>query len=333
MTGGGPAAQAFRYTEPPSSDREPMYLTPAGAAEGGPRYVFYDRLEIGRDDGKRPGEPGLLLVPDETVSRLHCVVTQRTDGRCFLRDVSRNGTRLDGRRLAPGVETEVEPGQAVEVVAGARFLLGRERPRESRAAEEALAGTVPRPDRCVATVLVGDIRNYTRLVREALSEDLQRAVGRVFETLAERVQQEGGSVKEYQGDAILAYWEGDFEGRQAPEACRAALALDELSRRLAASRDVWPLEFPLEMHWALSTGLVLIDSIGRRGPTGLSMMGEPVVRAFRIEKFATPETGRILVCGATRELAGEAFAFRDLGERTAKGFDRPDRIFALLGER
>jgi class 3 adenylate cyclase len=83
------------------------------------------------------------------------------------------------------------------------------------------------------------------------------------------------------------------------------------------------------MDWALSTGLVLLDSFGASGPGGLSLMGEPVVRAFRLEKFADAATGRVLACRATREAAGQAFEWRDLGERLAKGFERPDRLFAV----
>jgi class 3 adenylate cyclase len=73
---------------------------------------------------------------------------------------------------------------------------------------------------------------------------------------------------------------------------------------------------------------------------GLSMVGEPVVLACRIEKFATDETGPILADPNTRTMveralredapgAGEGFDFADLGEMQAKGFDRPDHVFAV----
>ena len=58
----------------------------------------------------------------------------------------------------------------------------------------------------------------------------------------------------------------------------------------------------------------------------------------RLEKFATDETGPILVCRMTRQLVakGARFAeddplgFRDLGPMHAKGFDYPDHVFSLL---
>ena len=59
------------------------------------------------------------------------------------------------------------------------------------------------------------------------------------------------------------------------------------------------------------------------------MVGEPVVLAFRLEKFANDETGPILVCPATKGMAADHFELFDLGEMQAKGFDRPDHVFAL----
>ena len=335
----GTTEQRLRYREPPRDRRKVRYVALAPGLPDAPRYAFYSRLEIGRDDDSRSEEPGLLLVPDPTISRQHCVVTQQSNGRCFVRDVSRNGTRLDGRRLVPNVETEWRIGQGIAIGSHEFVLIGDA--EDSLPPQDLSPSTVAQTSRCIVTVLVGDIRDYTVLVRQALSEDLQRSVSRVFEALSAGVLSHGGTVKEYQGDAILAYWEGDDTGQQALRACRGALALDETAQRIAADRSIWAIaDFPLHLDWALSTGLVLIDSFGRGAgggsglqPAGLSMMGEPVVRAFRLEKFAKPETGRILACNMTRDLCKRAFAFHDLGEMTAKGFDRPDRVFALVGER
>lgn len=322
----------FRYTEPPPDGRDAKFLVLSHEGPDSREFLFHGRLEIGRDDGVRPADPGLLLIADPVVSRQHCVISQHASGRCFVRDVSRNGTRLDGRRLMPNVETPFKPGQVL-AVGHCEFVLRGGQQDVLVATEPPIGATMPQADRRVVTVLVGDIRDYTILSRREVSEDVQRSVSRVFERLAAAVVDHGGSVKEFQGDAILAYWEGDVSGKQAPRACKGALALDALAQRLARDRTVWSLEdFPLHVDFALCTGLVLIDSIGDAGGrAGLSMMGEPVVRAFRIEKFANETTGRILACSMTRDFSAAAFAFRDLGQMQAKGFDRPDRVFALIG--
>jgi class 3 adenylate cyclase len=63
------------------------------------------------------------------------------------------------------------------------------------------------------------------------------------------------------------------------------------------------------------------------------MVGEPVVLAYRIEKFANRSTGPIIACSTTRSLVGDAFEFKDLGEHTAKGFDAPHHLYSLVKER
>jgi class 3 adenylate cyclase len=296
--------------------------------------VFFDALEIGRDGPSRTEAPGLLLVADSTVSFRHCVLSQHTGGRCTVRDVSRNGTRVDGRRLVPNVETEVMAGQAIEVAAGLAFVLRGEH-SPAGVDDTAAGGTVVAPGFTIATVLVGDIRDYTVMVRQAPPLELQRSVSRVFERLTAEVVRFAGTVKEYQGDAIFAFWEGPADGRQALAGCRAALALNAFADALAADRSVWDVPgFGLGMEWALATGPVVIDSIGgAHQRAGLSMVGEAVVRAFRLEKFATPDTGPILACETTYQMALAHFEFRSLGEMQAKGFERPDKVYALLAPR
>jgi class 3 adenylate cyclase len=103
---------------------------------------------------------------------------------------------------------------------------------------------------------------------------------------------------------------------------------------MAEDRSVWALPgFPLRMDWAVATGPVTIGRIGEGGRAVLSMIGEPIVLAFRLEKFACRDTGRILVCPRTRNAASGAFEFRDLGEMHARGFAKPEKVFALTGPR
>jgi class 3 adenylate cyclase len=293
------------------------------------RVAFCRVLEIGRDEQGREVMPGLLLVQDSMVSRRHCVVTRSSDGRCYVRDVSLNGTRLSGRRLVPNVETEIRPGETITVAGTHHFVLEAPPTVGPQCHERYEGATTEAPARTIATVLVGDIRDYTVLVRRAPSTELQRSVSRVFEILTAEVGRWGGTVKEYPGDAIVAFWEGDCDGAQAIAACRAARELDLLAGRLAMNSDVWQVKgLPLVMEWALATGVVLIGAFGGQHPQGLSLIGEPVVLAFRLEKLAG-EAGRILVCGRTRAMAGSAFTFRDLGEMSAKGFERIDHVYAL----
>jgi class 3 adenylate cyclase len=332
-----PSYRIARYTPLPSTGGAPKYLVAASNATFlERRYEFFARLDIGRDEAGREATPGWLLLPGATVSWNHCTITQNSEGRCFVRDASRNGTRIDGRRLAPNVETEILVGQTLTIGAEQIFRLSGEPPADLKEPgasasrpSTARVATVSVPSLTVVTVLVGDIRDYTVLVRKAPSAALQRSVGRVFEVLTEGVSKCGGTVKEFQGDAIVAFWGGDTGAGHAVMACRAAVLLDRIARDIASDPSIWELpELSLRMDWALATGPVIIDSFGGTNPLGLFMIGEPVVLAFRIEKLAADDV-RIVACRETRERASREFAFRDLGEISVKGFDQPDHVFAL----
>jgi class 3 adenylate cyclase len=234
--------------------------------------------------------------------------------------------------VIPNIEVGIELGQTISLGNQHRFRLEGDRPVFGSEEKVPLYGTSVTPEIITCTVLVGDIRDYTVLVQQTLSEVLQRSLNRVFDSLRDEVARLGGTVKEYQGDAILAFWESGPEQDHAARACRAALSLDRLSRRMAGDRSIWNVpDSPLRLDWALASGPVSFETMGGRQPTGLSMVGRPVVLAFRLEKLADDETGSILVCPSTRNEAGGGFRFRDLGKRTAKGFEQPIRVHALLG--
>jgi class 3 adenylate cyclase len=332
----GKETKVVSYSTPAATSHPPKKLVSEGDVDAS--FVFYDRIEIGRHrEGAEAS--GVLLIKDQTVSSRHCIITQEPDGRCYVRDTSRNGTRLDGRRLSPNLKTEVKVGQVLSVGMEQNLRLEGEHPTQPEAVQTGSIGTLGVSQPTSVTVVVADIRDYTVLVQRAPSSALQESVGRVFGRLEKAVVELGGTLKEYQGDALFAFWEEDATGSHAVGshavgACRAALNLHRLAQELAEDRSVWQVEdFPLRMDWALATGPVVITGYGDENALGLSMVGESVVLAFRIEKFADEATGSIVVCPVTRKMASKSFKFKNLGLRKAKGFDAPQRLYSLVSEK
>lgn len=319
------------YEPPPPTDYPVKRLVEEGA--GGRTFLFYDRIEIGR---AREGvvRPGVLGVMDPTVSSRHCVIVQDPDGRCFVRDTSRNGTRLDGRRLSPNSKTEFRVGQVLSLGQALRLRLDGSGAEAVERPDSEVSQTVGVSNANLVTILVGDIRDFTAIVQQAPPAVLQASVARVFARLEKAVVGLGGTLKEFQGDALFAFWERGSTANHAADACRAALALNRLSEELAGNPEVWAVPgFPLKMDWALTTGLVSISGYGGDNILGLSMVGESVVLAFRLEKIAGDETGPIVTCPDTQIMASNAFEFADLGLRMAKGFEQPQQVFALIREK
>ena len=324
----------FRY-DPPSEDTAGTWKLIANNGQADEEgFVFVNSIEIGRDDGVDGGSEK-LFVAEATISRRHCVIARQSDGRYYIRDFSSNGTRLDGRRLLPNVETEVLPGQVVAIADDINFVIeGTPHIADTCCSEEACMVTTVRSNSSLATIVVGDIRDFAALVQRTASSDLRDSIHDVFDTLNSAISRLGGTVKEYQGDAVVAFWEGDASASHVKNACSAALKLDEIAKDIAADGSVWRIpDFELRMDWALATGEVMIEPVGGDQPSGLSIIGEAAVLAFRLEKFANNETGNILACPTTRALARSHFDFCDLGLMQAKGFERPDSVFALTGAR
>jgi class 3 adenylate cyclase len=312
------------YCAPAATRHPTKRLVVENGTNDGVSFTFFDHIEIGRYKGGSD-VPGLLLVRDPTVSSRHCVITQEPDGRCFVRDTSRNGTRLNGRRLSPNLKTELEIGQILSIGKGLELRLDGDAPTQTPFEQEPTDGTVG---------VVGDIRDYTGLVQRAASSEVQDSVGRIFEQLERVVVKLGGTLKEFQGDAIFAFWEAGSTKNHAVDACRAALVLERLVEEMADDRSIWQVEgFPLHMDWALATGLVTISGYGSEGALGLSMIGETVVLAFRIEKFADESTGPIIACPITMQMASESFEFKDVGSKKAKGFENSHKLFSLVKEK
>lgn len=330
--GADPLSGAALYVAPPSGRAPARGLTAVSGPCAGERFVFYDYIEIGRLDPGQTAAPGKLRIADAAVSARHCVITQDPRGRCWVRDTSRNGTRVDHRRLVPGTESEIRAGQVLTLGEDLGFRLEEALERAAGAADPQSPRTKLLPHWISATVVVGDIRGYTKLVREAPQEALESSVSAMFHELTQRVTAHDGTVKEYSGDAILAFWEAGADDSSAARACRAVLALDEAAAALAVDPTIWRLAgHPARMDWALASGQVLVNSMGGPHPVGLSMIGPPVVLAYRLEKIADDATGRILACEHTRSLAGDAFRFEALGPRTLEGFPKPMDVFALTG--
>jgi len=331
----GSSAPAVHYLPPQAGGTPPVDLILSAGAADERRFPFHDRVLIGRHVPGRGLPPGEILIDEPTVSGRHCSLTRGADGRILLRDMSRNGTRVDGRRLVPNVEVEVRSGQRIRIADVLEFSLHVEAAGLPAAPVEASA-TVGTSALGVVTVLVGDIRDYTMLVRSVEPSALQGAVEALFARLETAVVAHGGTVKEYQGDAVFAFWEAHrgSERNPAEQACDAALALHALVGEFARDPASWPLTgFPLAMDWALATGPVVIDSFGGSRRVGLSMVGGPVVLAFRLEKLASDRTGPILACPATREMADRSFRFKPIGRRLVKGFEKAEEVFVLKGPR
>jgi class 3 adenylate cyclase/predicted ATPase len=174
------------------------------------------------------------------------------------------------------------------------------------------------------TVLFCDLVGSTALTARHDPEDAREVLGTYHAAVSNEVARLDGFVAKFMGDGVLAYFgyptahEDDAE-----RAIRTALALTERIGSLKSTSGV------LAVRVGIATGLVVVgDMIGSGESQERGIVGETPNLAARLQTLAEP--GTVLIAGATRQLVGDLFEFRDLGSVEIKGFDNPVVVWQVL---
>jgi TolB-like protein len=164
----------------------------------------------------------------------------------------------------------------------------------------------------LAVVLHADVVDSTRLVR--LDERLaHQRIRDAFRRLADIAADHGGRTHEVRGDALVA----EFD--RTSDAVSAALSFQSQNKKRNESLDegVRPV-----CRIGIALGEVIIADN--------TVTGVGVVLAQRLEQLATP--GGVNISAAIREAVPGRLDLKydDLGEHELKGFDQPQRAYAVV---
>lgn len=187
------------------------------------------------------------------------------------------------------------------------------------------------------TVLFADVRGFTNIAEGLSAEALIAFLNRLFTPLSDIILDERGTIDKFMGDAVMAFWNAPLlDPHHAANACRAALRMQEQLARLnalwaaeAAARGSAPTR--VELGIGLNTGECCVGNVGSPQRFDYSILGDVVNTASRLEG-ETKTYGAPIIVGERTALAAPGLAFLELGAVTVRGKQRPERIFALLGD-
>lgn len=187
------------------------------------------------------------------------------------------------------------------------------------------------------TLLFADVRGFSRFSESLDAETLVRFVNRLFTPLTDTILANRGTIDKFMGDAVMAFWNAPVaDDQHAANACRAALAmladLEALNSELAAEAQKSGLPFaPVRLGIGLNTGTCVVGNVGSPQRFDYSVLGDVVNVAARFEE-ATKKFGVDIIVGETTAAQATGLALLELGSLTPRGKDRPERIFALVGD-
>ena len=143
-----------------------------------------------------------------------------------------------------------------------------------------------------ATVLFVDVRDFTALAEHLRPRDLVARLNRVYEHVVPIVLAHGGHINRFTGDGLLAVF-----GAPEPHDDHADRAVAAALEIAGAIRD--DLGGALRVGLGVNSGSVLVATVGGGGRLDLTVIGDPVNTAARVEA-ATRRTGDdVLITAAT----------------------------------
>ncbi len=183
------------------------------------------------------------------------------------------------------------------------------------------------------SVLFADIRNFSAYCEARPPEEAAAVLHAFFAAATRVVQSHGGVIEAFQGDAILAVWNGDLrQGHTAGNTHHAQQALQAAIELLHAVQGVLPdpapagLE-PLSLGVGVETGPAMTGSFGLASRRTHMVMGRTVTIASRLVEMTADLSHPILVGEGLAAQVGAA-GLESMGTFLLDGMRVPHHIYA-----
>lgn len=187
----------------------------------------------------------------------------------------------------------------------------------------AAVGPRGREERRWATVVFADLSGFTHMSELADPEDVRSLVERAAERMTKIIDDHGGWFDKLIGDCVLAVFGADVAHGDDPErAVRAALEL----RRCATENSA---DFGgLSLSIGVNTGEVMFAAVGPVERRDMTVMGDTVNTAARLQAAADPDT--ILVGEETWRATRTAVRYEPVEPIRTKGKEQPVAAWLAL---
>ncbi|HSM41540.1 MAG TPA: adenylate/guanylate cyclase domain-containing protein [Afifellaceae bacterium] len=178
-------------------------------------------------------------------------------------------------------------------------------------------------------VLFLDIRGFTSISEDRLPYDTVFLLNRFFSDIGEAIGSSGGWIDKYMGDGLMALF-----GHNQPidQAARNALAACVgIDKALAAFNDEMATEIgaPLRIAIGLHAGPLVLGRIGHRASASLTVIGETVNVASRLEGLAKEQNVQLVVSLELLRNAAVDTGHLPVSEVTVRGTSQPIRVASV----
>lgn len=181
------------------------------------------------------------------------------------------------------------------------------------------------------SVLFADIRNFSAYCEARPPEESAAILHTFFSTATRIVQAHGGVIEAFQGDAIIAVWNGELQtdpasARHASQALQAAIALHAAVQGVLPDPAPDGLE-PLSLGIGVETGPATVGSFGLASRRTHMVIGRTVTIASRLVGMTADLSHPILAGEGLAAQVGGA-GLQSMGTFLLDGMRVPHHIYA-----
>lgn len=168
-----------------------------------------------------------------------------------------------------------------------------------------------------ATVLFTDIRGFTKLSETMAAEEMVAQLNEYFEEMSEVIFKYDGTLDKFVGDMIMVLFGVPKEMADAP--LRAVKAALEMQARIKVLNENWAKKGkkPFGVGMGINTGDVIFGNIGSQRAMGLTVIGDHVNQAQRLEAHA--KAGEVLISDAVYQDLSTQIESEKLGVIEVRG--------------
>lgn len=170
-----------------------------------------------------------------------------------------------------------------------------------------------------ATCLLIDLRNYTLFVLQNKPKTGHKFLQYFYRVVEKTALKYQGRFSSALGDSVgIAF-------NKKNHACRALKAGKEILKQLRENN------FPLEANCGLATGELDIKTFKAKNLLFNSLIGYPIIAAYRLENLAAKNGHKILIEENAYQLLDKKLKkeFEKLGKIKLKGFKKKKRVYGL----
>lgn len=188
-------------------------------------------------------------------------------------------------------------------------------------------------ERRIVTVMFTDIQGFSRMGEKLPPDQIIQILNEYFAAMTDIVFANKGSLDKYIGDGLMAVYGNIGSNNPRQDAHYAVKTALEMQDKMAELQKKWMKEGirPIQIRIGINTGEALVAHVGHPRRKEVTVIGDTVNTAARIEKLNKQYHTHILISHSTYEYVKDRSEVRPLGEEQLAGKSSSVMVYELKG--